>query len=602
MNQKAPRPDDQKSSPDVGQDARVAGHGRAYQAARDQHITELHYHGGSGSDILGFPFVERDITSANDTVARIQESIGLHHRLIDLLYYMLRSVQQTVGTLTVERDALREELRARSDADTELQETRTRLDDTRQRLEEAERVQAETMHRLNHVQRQRAEAERLKKEAVEQLSRAQAKLADLQNTSSSSASKQVEEIEEAADNATPLMGEADQQVASDVLRRIGNVLEEEAVKLNNLRDEVTESEISDMVTYSDSLSVPSVQSNGDAPESDGNPEIGAIGQINNVPLQAADRKKPKHTAPPDLLRYKPRPVRAPPRSPRQANLLVKSIRPASVLGSAGVAVPFFGVVSTACSVSGYDPLAEVGHIGGVAGWLLIIMAIAIAILLLVVIFVWVYNGSSRLFGSGIVLVLAEQAGRDPRAAELRVRRTTIPVLTAFLGGLVCGAVYVYLSHSGAFHSIALFAGKSSSNRILVTAASVGAFAVFGGLMACIENVSAKIQVILAEMPTNRGYGQPVRQAHLDIMRIGPGRTVLFLTVAGLATGAAYIALYATGALHQIGSFARHGVVGIICVNADAVFLVILALGLYALIYNACAVTFGGLRCILAESV
>lgn len=603
MTQDTPEPAERDQSPDANQDARVSGHGRTYQAARDLNITELHYHSGPDSDILGFSFIERDVASTKDTVARVQESIGLHHRLIDLLYQMLRNVQQAVGTLTAERDALREELRVRDEAHAELQETRARLNDTRQRLKEAERVQAETTQRLNHVQRQRAEAEQLKKEAVEQLSRMQARLADFQHPFPSSVGRQVEQLKEAADSAAPLMGETDQQVASDVLRRVDDVLEQEAVNLNKLRGIVSESGKSDAVTSSDSLSAPMVQSDDithNAGATDLNIKANDVTD-NESPL--AECAKSEGNKMQEASKVPLRSVTSRRSRSRQAMLMITHIGPWSIIEATGVAALFIWVVIASLSVSRFFLSAGMLHIHGAAGWLLIICWITCVITLLAGALAVIYNISFRLFGLGVILTFTESERKSPKQARLRIKHIYVRwiVSTAYLGGLVSGGIYALLGSSGSLHTVALFASQSTSHRIAVTVGSAIAFALYGGLMAFLYNIIPQIECIFVEAPIDRKPNRRLRQEDLQLRQIGPGRVILFLSVIGLMTGAAYVALYTSGALYQINSFAHHNVITKIYVTASAIAAITLIVWLGMLIYNAYTKIFKGVQIILAET-
>ena len=89
--------------------------------------------------------------------------------------------------------------------------------------------------------------------------------------------------------------------------------------------------------------------------------------------------------------------------------------------------------------------------------------------------------------------------------------------------------------------------------------------------------------------------------NLQLSRIGPGRVILFLSVIGLMTGAAYVALYTSGALHQINSFAHHNVITMIYVTAGTIAAITLITFLGMLIYNAYTKIFKGVRVILAET-
>lgn len=601
-------PPDRKAYPDTNQDARVTEHGRSYQAARDQHITEYHYHSGQDSSFLDFAFEQREVGSAQDTVTRVQDSIRLHRGLIDFLYQMLNNVQQAVGSLTVERDALREELRAQTNADAELQETRARLDDTKRRLEEAERVQNETIRRLNHVQRQRAEAERLKAEAVEQLRRIQARLADLQQHAPISADSQVEEAKESANDATSLMGEADQQVASDVLHRIDVVLEQEAANLTDLRGIVAEGEVSDNVESSDSPSSPIDQLDDTTsnitnatPNFNSDDLKGNVSPLTEAATPGGDEmeetaERPNNTVTSKRHRY----------SPRQAMLLVERIEPWPVMSITGIIALSIGITYVLLSFSDIlNFTAQLFTDSSKVGWMLCFMAFAPPLLvgILVVIYnlVTIYDTTAGRSLFGIIVTLGETDAlpTDNRRAYLRIGRIYVrgAVAIAWVGGLVCGGIYGLLELSGARHSIVLFTDRSLLGRIAVTVGAIVAFAVIGGLITHVQNIIGHIKLDLAELPENSAG----RRAKLEVARIGSGGIMRILTLIALIIGTGYIILYNAGVLHWSYLLAQRDPIYRFLVTAAVIIMVTLIIGIGTLVNNVCASAFKGVSIVLRET-
>jgi len=614
MTQGTPEPADREPYPDANQDARVSGHGRAYQAARDQHITEYHYHSERDSGVLDFAFAHGEVANAQDTVERVQESISLHHGLIDFLFQMLRNVQQAVGSLTAERDALREELHARASTDAQLQATRARLDDAWRRLEEAERVQAETIRRLDHVQRQRAEAERLKAEAVEQLGRVRARLADLQQ-SASTAERQIEEVEDTPGSAASLMGETDQQVVSDILHRVDAVLEREAANLSHLRGVVAESDTSNTAVNPDSLASPVVQLGDASPTTSGaTPHIDSDDLNGNTPH--AEPTKPKGEETQETAQRPSSTVKSKRFQPRAARLMITRIEPWSVMQAVGITALFIGVAYVPISFSRVLRFATILPVHGVIAWIWVTCLIALAMTSLTGILAFIYNNTAARTGLGIVAYFSEydEPIANNRRAKLRVSHVSIlrTAWIAMVGGLVCGGIFTSLKNSGALHAIASFSDRSVLGRIVGTAGAALAFALFGGLMAYINNIMAHIELLLYEVPdvdpqrhrppaaAERAHPSS-RRAYLLLRRIEPGRIILILVATGLVVDVAYVVLYMSGVLHWISTFARYDAISRISTIAGAVVICTSTLGIATLVNNVCARTLEGVHVVLQET-
>jgi glycine cleavage system regulatory protein len=180
----------------------------------------------------------RETAFTQQTVASLQLSVSRHMGLVNNLTVMLNQLTVAAETLTDERDALREELRAHTGTADELRRTRMLLEETQRRLDAAEQFQAETSRRLDDALRQREEAERLKQAALRQAEAARRRLADLEQHAVSFVDHPPGEQEPIGPDRS-LMGTVDQSVAAEILRRVDDTLEEEADNLERLQNEVS---------------------------------------------------------------------------------------------------------------------------------------------------------------------------------------------------------------------------------------------------------------------------------------------------------------------------------------------------------------------------
>src|SRR5262249_20624914 len=117
---------------------------------------------------------------AQQAVASLQLSVARHQGLVNGLMVMLARLNVATRVLADERDALRAELGIYTGLADELRQTRILLEETQQRLEAAENLQAETSRRLDEALRQREKAERLKHAAFMQVETARRRLAGLE--------------------------------------------------------------------------------------------------------------------------------------------------------------------------------------------------------------------------------------------------------------------------------------------------------------------------------------------------------------------------------------------------------------------------------------
>ena len=180
----------------------------------------------------------RETALAQQTVASLQLSVSRHLGLVNGLTAVLNQLTVAAETLTDERDALREELRAHIGTADELRQTRLLLDETQRRLDAAEQLQADTSRRLDEALRQREEAERLKQAALRQADVARRRLAGLEQHAVSFVDHPFGEQEPIGPDRA-LMGAVDQAVAAEILRRVDDTLEEEAENLDRLQSEVS---------------------------------------------------------------------------------------------------------------------------------------------------------------------------------------------------------------------------------------------------------------------------------------------------------------------------------------------------------------------------
>lgn len=195
-------------------------------------------HDAVASDIGAWVAALHDAAGAQLVVARAQLSVSRHYDLVTGLLQMLNRLTEATKELSAERDALRREILARDALAEDLRRTRALLDDTQLRLDAAESLQVQTSHRLNEALRQRVEAEQLKHDAIVQAGLARRRLARLERQSVEVQDDVGDEKDPATDEISTLMGRADQGLADAILRRVDDVLGEEAVTLDELRDEV----------------------------------------------------------------------------------------------------------------------------------------------------------------------------------------------------------------------------------------------------------------------------------------------------------------------------------------------------------------------------
>jgi PAS domain S-box-containing protein len=177
--------------------------------------------------------------SSQELVGRLQLSVSRHQAIVSDLLEMMSRLRTAAEALATERDVLREQLRDQAGLAEELRQTRMRLENTQRRLDAGQSLQAETSLRLKEALGQLAEAERLRHEATAQAIAARQRLAEIEQTTV------IVVADETADSLAPetdgasLMGETDQALASQILSRVDEALDEEAAKLDDLRSEVS---------------------------------------------------------------------------------------------------------------------------------------------------------------------------------------------------------------------------------------------------------------------------------------------------------------------------------------------------------------------------
>jgi len=191
----------------------------------------------------------RRVTGTRLVTRRALESVNRNELLRSGLAEVVDRLSEAVRLLTAERDALAGQLAARQNSAlaqepdrgtrAELEELRAQLQDTRRRLDTAERLRAATRQRLAESERQRRIAERLKEEAIEQAEQAQQQLAELEQRPAPSAEPVTHSRELSADTADSLMGETDEQVGDEFLRHVDHVLRDEADTIGQLQEELT---------------------------------------------------------------------------------------------------------------------------------------------------------------------------------------------------------------------------------------------------------------------------------------------------------------------------------------------------------------------------
>ena len=177
----------------------------------------------------------------------VERSVDRYRTLEVGLAEMLNRLSGAVISLTNERDRLRAELDARQidtenggisqRAFVELDDLRHQLRDAQERLLVAERTREATSQRLEESERQRLLAERLRDEALDQADRARRRLAELEGRPAALPMTTVG-LDSAEDSQPVLMGDDDQRIAEEVLRRVDEVLRDEAEALDQLGDKL----------------------------------------------------------------------------------------------------------------------------------------------------------------------------------------------------------------------------------------------------------------------------------------------------------------------------------------------------------------------------
>jgi tetratricopeptide (TPR) repeat protein len=191
----------------------------------------------------------QQVSQTRQVLSLVQHSIDRHTALTAGLAEMADRLSQAVISLMNERDRLRIDLEALQTraADggaspntfRELDDLRRQLHDTQERLQAAERIREATRQRLQESERQRLLAERLRDEALKQAEEARRRLAELEGRPAALPSVAMGR-DVAEDTEPALMGHDDQRVAEEVLHRVDEVLRDEAEKLDELEDELTD--------------------------------------------------------------------------------------------------------------------------------------------------------------------------------------------------------------------------------------------------------------------------------------------------------------------------------------------------------------------------
>jgi beta-lactam-binding protein with PASTA domain len=200
---------------------------------------------GTGSWMMAL----RNVASTQRVLDGVQVSIRRHEILRSGLAEMLERLTRAVDSLATERDDLHKALATRQDNSpggapgrrirTEIEDLRSQLRDTQQRLDRAERLQVATVRRLEESERQRRLAERLKVEAMAHAEQARRRLADLDHHTTPVAARADAPPLLAGDAASALMGNTDRQVAEEVLDRVDSVLRDEAEALSQFDEDLT---------------------------------------------------------------------------------------------------------------------------------------------------------------------------------------------------------------------------------------------------------------------------------------------------------------------------------------------------------------------------
>ena len=190
-----------------------------------------------------------EVGTTKQLVKVLQSSVIRHNGYRRALTELLEHLSLAVATLTAERDSLRERLavtqggsqiRETNPAPTsELEDLRDQLRDTQNRLRHAEQIQIAMNLRLEQSEQQRRLAERLRDEAILRAEHARHKLAELENNPESPIPLAIDLSSVGENAAYTLMGDTDQHVANEALRRVDGVLHNEAEALSQLGEELT---------------------------------------------------------------------------------------------------------------------------------------------------------------------------------------------------------------------------------------------------------------------------------------------------------------------------------------------------------------------------
>ncbi|TDD27802.1 GAF domain-containing protein [Actinomadura sp. KC06] len=188
------------------------------------------------AELRGWVAALRDAAETQSAVDRVDLSIARHEDLTRGLTEMLGRLTQATELLTDERNALRQDLVTSAGLVDELARTRIQLADTQRRLAATERLQAETARRLDEALRQRDEGDRLMREALFRADHAWRRLSDLEQRAESRPQTLRGDRGAMDGSVAALMGQEDQELASEVLRRVDGMLDQEGAALGEVRE------------------------------------------------------------------------------------------------------------------------------------------------------------------------------------------------------------------------------------------------------------------------------------------------------------------------------------------------------------------------------
>jgi hypothetical protein len=180
----------------------------------------------------------REAANSQELVSRLQLSVSRHQAIVSGLLEMMSRLRSAAEALAAERDELRKQIQDRVALAEELLQVRIQLEDTQRRLDAAQRLQAGTSLRLQEALRQYAEAERLRHEATAQAISARQQLAQLEQSAAIIVVDKVASTKTSDVEGASLMDGADQALASRILHRVDDALNEEAANLDDVRSEV----------------------------------------------------------------------------------------------------------------------------------------------------------------------------------------------------------------------------------------------------------------------------------------------------------------------------------------------------------------------------